>query len=72
MAADYSSCIGRNDGKLKFAVQISPVSPVSRRKRAVPFRVLRGGSWNNNANKTRSANRNNNNGFRVVAVVRTQ
>ena len=40
---------------------------------------MRGGSWNNNANNPRSANRkrntpdnrNNNNGFRVVAVVRT-
>jgi formylglycine-generating enzyme required for sulfatase activity len=39
-------------------------------------RLLRGGSWNNNANNCRSANRNhnaasnrnNNIGFRVVAV----
>ena len=28
---------------------------------AHPYRVLRGGSWNNNDNNTRSANRNNNN-----------
>lgn len=42
--------------------------------------VLRGGSWNNNATNLRSANRNhntpndrnNNIGFRVVAVDRTQ
>jgi len=29
------------------------------------YRVLRGGSWNNNANNCRVANRNNNIGFRV-------
>ena len=42
------------------------------------WRVLRGGSFNNNANNARAAyrnnnvpgNRNNNNGFRVVVVVR--
>ena len=41
-------------------------------------RVLRGGSWNNNARNTRSANRNrnnpaerNNNGFRL-ALARTK
>jgi len=41
--------------------------------------MLRGGSWNNNGNNTRSANRNmnnptnrnNNNGFRVVARANT-
>ena len=41
------------------------------------YRVLRGGSWNNNANNCRSANRNrnnprntnNNNGFRVCRSV---
>ena len=29
-------------------------------------RVLRGGSWSNNARNTRTTNRNNNSGFRVV------
>jgi formylglycine-generating enzyme required for sulfatase activity len=41
---------------------------------------LRGGSWNNNGNNCRSANRNNNNpdarnnniGFRVVVAALTQ
>ena len=40
------------------------------------LRVLRGGSWNNNANNARSANRNNNNpsnrnnnnGFRLAST----
>ena len=41
----------------------------------IPNRVLRGGSWNNNADNCRVANRNNNNadnrnnnGFRLVFV----
>jgi len=46
-------------------------------KRGRHFRVLRGGSWNNNHNNTRAANRNRNNpdnrnnnrGFRVVRRV---
>ena len=46
--------------------------------RGAPLRVLRGGSWNNNANNCRSANRNrntpdnrnNNIGFRVVVGAR--
>ncbi|MGI9065300.1 MAG: SUMF1/EgtB/PvdO family nonheme iron enzyme [Pyrinomonadaceae bacterium] len=49
---------------------------MSRRKGVAPLRLLRGGSWNNNATNVRSANRNrntpdnrnNNIGFRVVAV----
>jgi hypothetical protein len=43
------------------------------------WRVVRGGSWNNNQNNARAAfrnhnhpdNRNNNNGFRVVGVRRS-
>lgn len=42
-----------------------------------PFRVLRGGSWNNNPRNLRSANRNrnnptnrnNNNGFRLASTL---
>ena len=44
---------------------------------APAYRVLRGGEWNNNANNTRCANRNNNNpdnnwnnnGFRCVRPI---
>ncbi|HMV49657.1 MAG TPA: SUMF1/EgtB/PvdO family nonheme iron enzyme, partial [Blastocatellia bacterium] len=46
------------------------------RDRGTPLRVLRGGSWNNNGNNSRSANRNrntpdninNNLGFRLVSA----
>ena len=34
-------------------------------------RVLRGGSWNNNATNCRVANRNNNNGFRLALAQKT-
>jgi hypothetical protein len=52
----------------------------TRKQGDAPNRVLRGGSWNNNANNARSANRNrnnpnnrnNNNGFRLASTGRPE
>ena len=62
-------------GLLEFSRRIYPAGPCQGLEKGWALRVLRGGSWNNNPNNCRSANRNNNNpdnrnnniGFRVVS-----